>query len=288
MTESKQGKFWVLLGKAGALLTFIWLIIQMVTYFSKPKEYKMEISGNHYFYKTPIPYLEIMNDYNKIMALDKSYVENVNKSGLPISKLIEFEKSTEASKNYFFKSQFNSNISEYGKLINWENYNEIWTFNIENTGIKPIEDLLMEIPFKGYYEVNMQKGNSTKGKFDNRIQIGTLAPGYSVNIITWVNNIYSTDPEYNEEKTRITHKYGWEKVNYPVKADGLIAWNIKNQNNPLIVLIFIIFIIIFLAFGFGMDYGPKFQKSEKERKLKELQELEKLKKEGELDIKPEE
>jgi hypothetical protein len=257
MIDSKQGKFWVLLGKAGALLTFIWLIIQMVTYFSKPKEYKLEVSGNHYIYKTPDSYLAIMNEYNKIKSLDKSYVESVNKNSLPISDLIRFEKSAEADKNYIFKSRIENYTSEYGRIIKWESYNEIWTFNIENTGAKPVEDLLVEIPFKGFYEVNKQKGNSTKGVFDNRIQIGTLAPGYSVSITTWVDDMYSTEPEFNEEKTRITHKYGWQSINYPVKADGIIAWNIKNGNNPLIVLIFIIIIIIAFAFGVGVDYFGK-------------------------------
>lgn len=260
----------------------------MGTYFSKPKDYKMEISGNHYMYKTPNSYLAIMNEYNKIKSLDKSYLESINKISLPISDLLKFEKSAEATKNYIFKSRLDNYTSEYGKIIKWENYNEMWTINIENTGAKPIEDLLVEIPFKGFYEVNKQKGNSSNGVFDNRIQIGTLDPGYSISIITWVDDVYSTQPEFNEEKTRITHKYGWQSINYPVKADGIIGWNIKNNNTPLIILIFIIVIIVVLAFGLGVDYGPKFLKKEKERKLKELQELEKLKKEGELDIKKEE
>ncbi|MFC1898284.1 hypothetical protein ACFLYJ_01805 [Candidatus Cloacimonadota bacterium] len=278
MSNLKQSNIWVIIGKFGVLLSVVWIIIQMINLFSKPKDFKMKIKGNHYSYSIAFKHQELIDEYKKILSLDKSYTKNVNDNGISIQKLKEFLESKKGTENYKFISDYQMYM-DYKSLIDIDEYNEVWTFNISNTGNKPVDDLLIEIPFKGFYELNSQKGESSKGEFKDRIEVGNLAPGYSVNVIAWVNNIYTTVPEYIEEKTRITHKYGWEKISYPMKAVGIVAWNIRNDNIPLAFTIVVILLFLMLSFAIGADYGPKYQKKEKERKINELKELEKMKEE---------
>jgi hypothetical protein len=273
----EKSKFWSLIGKLGVILTIVWIIIQMINHFNNKEEIEMKITGNHFKYILANEHQELMKEHKKILSLDKSYTNNINKNGTSIKNLLLFEKSKKAKNNWKFKSDLSSYLS-YGSFLTIPEYNEIWTFKIENTGIKPIEDLVIELPFKGYYQLNSQKGKIEKSNFENRIAIGNLAPGYSVNITTWVNSMSFSYPEYTEEKTRVTHKYGWKKIDYPVKIKGILAWNERNNNTLFEIAIPLSILIIFITFMIGVSMAPKFEELEKKRKLKALQEMEELKK----------
>lgn len=278
MNNTKTGNFWGILGKLVAILTAAWIIIQIISHFSDPNDIKMEINGNHYPYNIAYKHKKLINEYKEILALDKSYTDNINENGMSIKKLNslkDYNVTDDEIKNYRFKSDYNAYM-DYNPIINIENYNEIWSFNILNKGQKPIEDLIIEIPFKGYYKLLTQKGKSSRGDFENRIQVGNLDPGYSLSVIAWVVNGGYPSPGYNEEKTRVTHKYGWKEIDYPVRIYGLLAWNKRNYNTPLFITIVTIIFILFITFFKGFEYGSKAQKKEDEHKLKELKE------EGEL------
>ena len=277
MSINTEGRFWGVIGKLGVILTVTWIIIQMISYFTKTSDYKINVTGKHYPYVIAATHWEHISNYKKITALDKSYVENVNSKGTSIKNLLKFGTSKEASDNWRFTSSF-SKYFDYQPIIDVKDYNEIWTFQIENTGVKPIEDLIIETPFKGYYKLNSQKGNTSQGIFENRIALENLATGYSVNVMVWIENHNYYNSELVEEKTRITHKFGWEQIEYPVIVDGILAWNSRLESTPLFILVVILIFLIFGSFVLGVENGPKLIQREKDRKLKEF---EKLKKESE-------
>lgn len=275
MEKLKRNRIWSIIGKITALLTLLWITIQLYNYFTFNNEYKIYAYGKYSEFIIPNDYLKLLDDYKTLIALDKAYVENLDSKGAGIKGLNEYLKS-EDKKDYFDIS-FNSYLIN-DRHINITEYSSVFNYFIENNGNKPIEDLVLEIPFSGYFHINRKKGSFSEGNFSKHIEIGTLLPGYSININLWSKSLFLFS-EYEEGKTRITHKYGCEKIKYPIEVQGLLAWNIRNHNFPLIIVSIFILLSIYIAFLLGVDYGPSIKKKEKERKIREVEELEQLKKE---------
>jgi len=256
MTEKSENRsIWKTLGQIGALLTGLWVLIQIVTVFAKPSEYGIEAKGDHNNYSIAPHQFDILRDYGRIRRLN------------PKIKSIIRKADTSAKLNY-----------ENEKI------NQLWSFTITNVGSNPLEELTLELPFSGFYELKKQKGYYNNGKFKDRIIIGDLAPGYNINVKAFFNTHVPEYSYYDEEKTRITHKYGWARIDYPVKSRGLWAWIHRNDYTPLFFFGFGILIIVLLVYDRGLKNGPKVERREKEKRLKELKELEKMKEEGKLEI----
>lgn len=275
MSEINKGKFWSSVGKISVLLTVIWILVQMFSHFLKSNEIDIKVTGKHYPYKIANIHMEQLKNYQSVIALDKAYEKNVDKNGTSITRLLKYAESKEGKKNWDFQADIDRYL-DFDPLVKIEKFNEIWSFKIENLGTVPIEDLLLEIPYGGFFKINTQKGNKKKGDFKNRIPLGELSPGYSINIICWIENRYYSISEYDEEKTRITHKYGWEEIDYEFKAQGFDAW-VANYATEIFLFGPIIFIgLIFMAYSLGVEHGPELKRKEKLKKLDELKELEHL------------
>lgn len=281
MTKSKDSRnFWSIIGKTALVLTIVWILIQMFNNFIKEPDYKLDANGNYARFQIPNDYNKVINEYVNILAIDSAIVENKDKNTFEsISYLKEISNNESILKEIGIDYKIPYYSSVFRERLNIPVYKSYWWFSVTNTGSKPLEDLVLELPFNGYYSLNMTDKANYSSKYSQRIKIGELKPSYSAQIKVWSKDDVSLYPEFDEEKTRFTHKFGWDKIDYPKEVNGILAWNIKNDNFPLLIFSFLLIILLFVAFGLGIDYAPKYVEKEKKRKLKELEELEKLKKE---------
>lgn len=284
MTQSKDPKsFWSIIGKLALVLSIFWILIQMYNNFLKRPDYAFDANGNHSVFEIPNEIKSILNEYISVLAIDSALVEDDNKlikeSISSLCKLIQ-------NQNYQGKLGIDYKIPHYKNLFEakktFHEYNSYWWFTLTNTGNKPLEDLTLELPFDGYYAVNMKNEKVISGYYKQQIKIGELKPSYSVTIKVWsLNEFDNSYPDWDEEKTRFTHKYGWQKIEYPKEVKGILAWNSKNDNFPLVLFIFALIILFFVVFALGVEYGPKITEKEKKQKLKEFEKMAKLKDEEE-------
>lgn len=243
--ENKStNRFWGSLGKAGMLIGLIWGGIQIFSYVFKLDEYEVKVQGKHSFYKTAPILLDGYENSIKYKAIVKTVIESDG-------SLKNYQLDTlfsEISNNFKYYT-YDVNFRSYYpvKDFSWDgDYNSAWEFKITNTGNKPLEELALELPFSGYYAVSFPNDVIKSGFFSNKINLGELRPSYEINIICWSSANYSY-PEGDEEKSRFTHKNGWFRIEYPLQASTLDAWNQRNHNLPFLILIFMItFIVIIL------------------------------------------
>jgi hypothetical protein len=87
--------------------------------------------------------------------------------------------------------------------------------------------------------------------------------------------------EITEEKTRVTHKFGYEPVKYKVKLTGLLANIEKNDLWPFVFMIITLSYLI--IFYIGLFIGPNISDKEKKKKIEEFKELQKLSNESIVD-----
>jgi hypothetical protein len=246
--NKKESGLWGLIGKAGVIIALIWGAIQIYNFFFKTQDYSAEAKGNHSFYDTSPIHLEGFNKNIDNQALIKTIIERDG-------SLKSFHLDTLFAK-YQNSEDFKSNrIVLEGS--DWETkFVSIWTFNIKNTGNKPLDELALEVPFKGAYKIVLPNNTSKTGNFNNQISIGELRPSYEVQIICWT--VYeSYDLESFENKSRFTHKNGWFSIKYPIEVSGFIAWNERNDNLPLFGIVFILLILFFVSFALGEKTGKK-------------------------------
>lgn len=273
--EKKSNQFWSLLGKIALVLTVVWILIQMFNNFIKQPEYSIKAKGNYFKFQLPPEVNNRINEYANVLAIDSSFIEG-KLSKKSISELIKISKDKKRQEKIGIDYKIPHYTNVFRRKLNIEKYESFWVFTIKNEGNKPLEDLILELPFDGYFSVIMKNKKTFSKQFKRQIKIGELKPSYLSTIKVWSTNSYMF-PELDEEKTRITHKYGWEKINYPKEVSGILAWNSKNDNLPLILFVFILFILFILTYSYGLENGPKYAEKEKKKKMKELEDLMKLK-----------
>ncbi len=255
---------WNLIGKIATLLTIIWIILQLYSFVYKKKDYNIEAYGEHSIFRIPEKVNKELKKCQKTLALYETYREEIGGKIIPMSKLIKI--SEEKLNNPWFNNSYE--INKYRIKIIIPDYNELWLFNISNKGLNTIENLILEVPFDGYYKYIPQIGKENDGYFNKRIKLIDLPPGYSIKVFCWRNTVLSSFSNYDEKKSRITHKYGVEKIKFSAKVSGLLAWNIKYDNLPLYILIVILIYVMIIIFDMGAKYGPIINDDEKNDKTK--------------------
>lgn len=262
-TESRNSKFWGTIGKLGVLVALVYGVIEIVTFFTKSDDYEAKAHGEHSFYETAPPFqhqVDRLIEYRALLRTPRYATDNIKVAD--IDSMIESAKKDVANPFNLFSSSIN--VARYD--VQPPNFNSLWSFSIENTGNKPIEGLVLEVPFDGYFKVSRPGDSTRSGMFEKRIEIGDLRPSYEAKIICW-----GKDDSYfssiDEEKTRFTHKNGWFTVQYPTIATGFYAWLVKHDLS--LSLFLSIFLTLFAMFGVFMIVGSVLQKSSKPQALDE-------------------
>lgn len=271
MTKKTTFNFWSFLGKFALFVTFTWTVWQIYNS-TLTNDYEFEATGNHSKYKPPNNYYSLIKNYESILLLDEAYREAINSRGISVNKLLSFAENT---KNKEFLESFNYH-KKWTKVINIPIYNYTWEFQIDNSGSKPLEELFVETPFDGYYRISRKNEEDIHGTFSKNIPIEKLKPGYSLGIRIWTNESFGID-EYDEEKTRITHKFGYQPISYPMKVQGFSKWLISDYEFPIFFKVMILIFLFIITFLIGVSSYPKFAELEKQRKIDEYKKFEEAK-----------
>lgn len=247
MENKKNIDVWGWIGRIGAIVGIIWGGIQIYTYTIKTDDYDAEAKGLHSFYETSPKYKNAYQKVKDYKALVKSIVSNEgslknHELDTLLAKIKKENKSSELRKDFEFYSLIENRYED--------NDSEIWSFSIKNKGIKPFEELALELPFEGTYKVIYPDNYIKEGEFKNKIDIGELRPSYEVKVVCWVESVHSYisfRSIQNEEKSRFTHKYGWFSIEYPIEIEkGFISFNQKYDYFPLVLMITLISIITYI------------------------------------------
>ena len=279
MGEKASLNFWSAFGKLAVLVGFFWTATQIFNWITDDSGFDFTVTGNHSKYRLAPKHVELMGKYEDAVLYDKAYREEINSTGLSLNKQTNFSKET-TNPDYLENYRYNK---QYSPIFSETEYNYTWEFHIENNGKQPLEELNLETPFEGSFRVSDKDGVEITGVFNKSIGLPDLLPGYKLGVRVWTNEVVGYNV-YSEEKTRITHKYGYKPVSYSKKVNGLMKWVV---NNDIVYLLSVpVLIILFmLTFQAGINYYPKYEKQEKERKIKELKEQEELKAQLELEEK---
>ena len=116
----------------------------------------------------------------------------------------------------------------------------VWEFRMRNNGSKELTNVMFQLPFSGYY--NMQGANTESqigvATFSRLIKLDQLNPGQYVVLTIWAGDELSGE---FERKIRVASDAGVLSVEYPVMASGLVAW-VERYKTPLSLSLFILFI----------------------------------------------
>jgi len=260
MIEKKESILWGNLGKAGVVVALIWGVIQIYSYFSKTEDYEATAQGNHSkYYETPPPFKKSYIKNGEYRALVKTIIKD---RGL----LKDYNLETLLLQ---YKNLNNNNQDKINYDINYsqlklndlnsgynDDYKSLWTFQVKNSGNKPLEGLALEVPFKGYYKLVLPDNVIKIAQFDNKIDIGDLSPSYEAKIICWTDYDYFPLDDA-ESKSRFTHKNGWLSISYPMEVTGIYAWNERNQGGPFIILCVIVVFLFLILYGLGQTKGMR-------------------------------
>jgi hypothetical protein len=267
MTDAKKEiGIWAWIGRAGVVVALIWGSIQVYNYFYRTPDYKGKASGKHTYYETSPQHLDGYIKSNQYKAAVKKVIEEGGSIKNPDLDSL-YLKVTESLR------------SKYGYDVitnqSWgDDFRALWTFNVKNVGNKPLDSLVLEVPFEGIYKIILPNNYTKSGNFKNRIAIGELRPSYDAQVFCWTGTSY--DPKSDEEKSRVNHTDGWFPIDYPIEVRGIIAWNDRNDDMPLLILLFILFIAFIVAVSIGASFGERIYKkrleseaAEKEKRVKD-------------------
>lgn len=241
MKKANRKTLWNYIQNLGVLIAAIVGFTQIINLFNKPEDYSLEALGEHHPYKIASQHQSLIDDYKKIISLNKTYIKIINKNSTSIENPDTEEQKIDA----------------------------FWTFAVKNTCKKPIENIKIEIPFEGYFELTNQNREIITKQFKNFISVGDLNPSYSIKVNAWANT-YGSNLNFYEKETKITHKYGYENISYPIKTRGFwgLSKEIKKYNKTT-KIVFSLFpflpaiIMIFYSLSIYINEHNSIRKSEK-------------------------
>jgi hypothetical protein len=275
-SEKKNTNIWEILGKIGALIGIVWAVIQMFSFFNK-NDFVADIHGQQLFYKAAPSLVKSYRNAKKFDALIRSALQESEtfkdsaifnfaiKSLLKdtaIDSLFKSYKRIISTSKYSNPYLLESNLNNADDYESKFNYNSLWIFTIKNDGSNPFDELYLELPVSGCYELLRPDTSSKFGLFNNRIALGSLNPTYQYQIYVWSNEDDFSLKDH-EDNSKFTYKNGFFEIKYSVIAKGFSAWFIKVWGAYEFPLLFTfgatIFIILFIVVG---------DKVEKEQKKK--------------------
>lgn len=122
----------------------------------------------------------------------------------------------------------------------------VWRFNVKNEGAQEVQDLVFELPFRGFYQVSKpgQTGapKAAVADFNRQIQIGSLSPAKEIAVTVW-SDVPAT--EDLERETRLNLQGGNVAIEYPVKVHGVMAW-LERSKGAAALLALIVLLLVFL------------------------------------------
>lgn len=158
-----------------------------------------------------------------------------------------------------YQSKVERELSELGieelfvDLLDLE-YEGFWTFLIENTGSKTVNDISLIVPFtssylEGYYELKENETIRSSGSFNQTIEVGSIKPSGLVKVKVWTPNdpyrLRRGEPLFFEGRNpRVTFDNGYKLATFPSYAPTVVEWLVEHTFFSIVV----IFIVVSLIF----------------------------------------
>ncbi len=199
------------------------------------------VEGNYSRFENP--FTKLKTDYEQEIVI----IDSVRKI------LPDMDQKDEVSAAIYAYIKKNLNES-YNKMAG--SYKTFWEFTIHNKSNKNIGQAVLNLPFEGIFSEIRMSDIQPVASFSQRIDIGILYAGEDVKIYAWTDQPLDEYIGYLKEKTALVYHGGSTDVIYPVRAGGLLAWNIKLRNKPAMIggaiLIFLLAIVIILFYNLGL------------------------------------
>ncbi|MCJ7458683.1 MAG: hypothetical protein MUP17_06810 [candidate division Zixibacteria bacterium] len=257
--EKSSKNIWAWIGKISIVLGAILLILQIVGYFKGP-EYDISAEGDYSLFRIPLPLVPEYNYFRSMVNLDS--LQPVFRSIKDKNEQLE---AVEYLRSYLLP-KYPFNVED---LIH---FHSIFFFKVYNKGSKEVTGLNLELPFGGIYWINRGEQRQTPANFTNEISLGSLRPKNEISVIVWSYR----DPKFDEEgNSRVTHTNGVCSINYSRRVRGLLAWNARNFNIPLIMVTLLLTLLVYGAFELGRHFGSIISERTTQTILEKLLEIKK-------------
>jgi hypothetical protein len=173
--STNKFSFWTIFGKLATIVALIWGLTQLYTYYLK-QDYIIAVTGDHFSFNIPPDINNVLSKYANQLTNNETYDQYFTDkrridSIQDIERIIKKNKDdsetiTLANIQYTFDY-----LSKYKHSNLSSNYKSYWRFNIKNDGNKPLEDLILELPFNGIYILSIQNELDVINEFTNQIKL---------------------------------------------------------------------------------------------------------------------
>ncbi|MBX7151759.1 hypothetical protein K1X84_08965 [bacterium] len=179
----------------------------------------------------------------------KTYLQLVGDHGLKF--LLLGEKIWIVSKRLFgtiddYNLQYKLSRSFHDLRNQFLDYYQIWFFEIKNEKEGELNDLILHLPFNGYYSITTDELDAhSAGIFSKQIKIGNLRPINRIRITVWEKYHIGSSFSSQEDYIKVSHTQGTCRVKFPVDATGFWAWIIKLSDHWILIVFILLFVIRF-------------------------------------------
>lgn len=236
--------FWHWFGILAAFGLAVWGSLYLYHYLDRYQGPNIEVTGSYNAIKLP-PYSPKLNEKDR--ALYKEKITGM----LPENGVLNIDPSPilDYTWNTFRLKEYTNLKSNQG----------VWHFEIINFSDKSIPAAKFEIPVSGKYLLIGDSEPSTEGDFNQQISFGTLLPHAVTNLYIWMQEPLNAEPEYYLSRSFFTYNGGKVLTDYELKTEGLLAWNLKNNNYPLFIflgsLLVLFALCMVLFYNIGLNTG---------------------------------
>ena len=245
----KKFDFWHWFGLFAAFALAIYGSYELYRYLEQQQNPQLKVDGAYHAFNVP-PFEFELTKTQKTIQLDRINTlmqggeeEETNEQGLV--GILEYA-STVTPKLY------NNELNKFSTY---------WEFEIQNTSDKLVSDIQLHLPFSGKFLITKKGEMAEYETFNQFVPVGMVPPNATFYVHAWTYEPLGDYSKYLNEKTLVSYKGGKDKIDYPVKAKGICAWNIKKHNRPVIFLVaaFIMFIaaIILIFYNYGLHTAHK-------------------------------
>jgi hypothetical protein len=119
--------------------------------------------------------------------------------------------------------------------------------NVTNNGNREAQNVRIELPTKGIYEI-ARVGEPVKvDEFANVVPVGNLGPSNTASVIVWTRYFN----EYLENQVRITHSLGTAGVEFAIGVNGKTALPLRYPTITVLILLLAGMIVYHVGFAIG-------------------------------------
>lgn len=232
--KKKFEKYYKILYILGIVISALVGVTHLYDWAGKLSNYRVIATGRYLPYSISEDLIESIKDYKENISLDRIEEEfpEFEQLGLDRFKL----------RSYLADSFPDSEIYEL-KSIEYH-----WLFDLKHRGNKQLDNLVLNIPFDGYYSVKKNDLLMFHGSFEKKIDIGSISPSDELVIDVWTHSflgISNIKFKGNSNDIFINHTNGKIKIEYFTEVNGFLAW--VKRNYLLINSLTMLFIAFFIV-----------------------------------------